>query len=219
MGADTRRGREDEAVIALSSHRPLDQEAEIKRNQLLAKRTWESAFDKIYYFGTLEHELSSPKTHFVPADDFPSIKSMMTMAGQQRGFVAILNADIVVKPDIRKLERMMMARGKSCASSRRWHFDPVTCDWDKAELGDDRGRDIFIARNDIWRDMAKAVPEELRIGHGRWDAFCVDWFRIKFNDSFIDFTNSKMIFHPIHESRRRPHEEQIAKVNFYIQPR
>lgn len=205
-------------MIAISSHRPLDQEPEIKRNQLLAKRTWEAAFSRIIYFGTIEPELSSGKTAFVPSEEFPRIKDMMEMAGKQRGFVAIVNADIVVTPEIKKLERLMMLRGKLCASSRRYHFDPNTCDWKAAQLGLDRGRDIFIARNDVWRDAARHVPNELRIGNSRWDAWATDWFRIRYNDSFLDFTNMRAIFHPNHESRRRPYDEEISKVQFHIAP-
>lgn len=199
-------------MIAVSSHRPLDQEPEIKRNQLLAKRTWESAFTRIVYLGTLEHELSSSKTWFIPSEEFPRIKELMSIAAQQRGFVAIINADIVVTPDIKKLERMMMLRGKLCASSRRYHFDPDTCDWAKAELGNDRGRDIFIARNDIWRDAARIVPEQFRIGHQGFDGWITDFFRRKYDSSFIDFTKMKIIFHPNHESRRMPHAQEVAQI-------
>jgi hypothetical protein len=205
-------------MIAITSHRPLDQEPEIKRNQLLAKRTWESVFSRIIYFGVHEHELVSGKTAFIPCEEFPRIRDIVDLAGKQRGFVAILNADIVVNPDIKKLERMMMLRGKLCASSRRYHFDPDTCDWKAAQLGNDRGRDIFIARNDIWRDAVNYIPHELRIGNGRWDAWVTDWFRTRYNDSFIDFTDMRVIFHPNHESRRRPYEEEISKVQFYIAP-
>lgn len=199
-------------MIAISSHRPLAQSEEIKRNQLLAKRSWEMSFKKIIYFGPHEHELVSGKTAFVQSVDFPRIKDLMVMAGGQVGFVAILNADIVVDPAIKKLERMMALRGKLCASSRRYQFDPNTCDFKAAQLGDARGRDIFIARNDIWRNCSKHMPEQMRIGHGRFDAVLTDIFRRFYNESFLDFTASKFIFHPDHGERLRPHEEEISKV-------
>lgn len=199
-------------MIAISSHRPLDQEPEIKRNQLLAKRTWESVFSRIIYFGVFEQELASSKTVFFPHEEFPRIKDLMEQAGKQRGLVAILNADIVVTPDLKKLERMMMLRGKLCASSRRYHFDPDTCDWKAAQLGNDRGRDIFIARNDIWRDAAHNVPEQFRIGHQGFDGWITDFFRGKYNTSFIDFTDMRIIFHPNHGNRKMPHSKEVAAV-------
>ena len=199
-------------MISISSHRPLDQEPEIKRNQLLAKRTWEMTFSRIIYFGVHEHELVSGKTSFVPSEEFPRIKDMMDMAGKQRGFVAILNADIVVTPDLRKLERMMALRGKLCASSRRYHFDPNTCDFKNAELGDDRGRDIFIARNDVWRDAARVIPEQFRISHQGFDGWITDFFRRKYDSSFIDFTNRRCVFHPVHGNRKMPHAAEVATI-------
>jgi len=172
-------------------------------------------FNRIIYLGPSEPELRSPKTKFVFSEDFPRIKALMQVAALQPGFTAILNADIVVN-DLRKLESQMMLRGKVCASSRRWHFDPNTCDWKAAYLGSDRGRDIFIARQDIWRKAAREVPEELRIGNSRWDAWCTDWFRIRHGESFIDFSGQKLIFHPAHESRLRPFDEEISKIHFHI---
>jgi hypothetical protein len=200
----------------ISSHRPMAEDSEIARNQKLAHRTWEMWARNITYFGPKEFELQSPKTTFVESEQFPHIVDLMNAAAFQRGFTAIMNADIVVKPDIRKLERMMMLRGKLCASSRRYHFDPNTCDWAAAELGDDRGRDIFIARWDIWRDAARWIPPELRIGNARWDAWVTDYFRAKHNDAFLDFTNMRIVFHPIHGSRKRPYDEEISKLHFSI---
>lgn len=199
-------------MIAISSHRPFAQSDEIKRNQLLAKRSWEMSFKRIIYFGDREPELLSGKTTFVACENFPRIRDMMIAAGGCVGFVVILNADIVVDPAIKKLERMMSLRGKLCASSRRYQFDPNTCDFKSAQLGDARGRDIFIARNDIWRHCSKHMPEQMRIAHGRWDAVLTDTFRRFYNESFLDFTNFRVVFHPEHGERLRPHEEEISKV-------
>lgn len=203
-------------LIAVSSHRQFGQDAEIDRNQSLAKRSWESAFDIIAYLGPKEMALSSGKTHFIESEDYPRISTLMEFAGSQRGFVAILNADLVIKPEIRKFVRKMAIRGNLCSSSRRYHFDPNTCNFEAAELGNDRGRDIFIARSDVWRAASKIVPKELRIGNGRWDAWVTDFFRARYNNAFVDFTASKMVFHPIHGSRNRPYDEEIAKVQFHI---
>lgn len=178
---------------------------------MLAKRTFEMTFNKIIYLGPNEFPLRSHKTRFVPSEDFPRIKSLMQIASMQPGFTAILNADIVVN-DLRKLERQMMATGKVCASSRRWHFDPNTCAWDQAQLGEDRGRDIFIARCDVWRHAARNVPDEFRIAHGGWDGWTTDFFRRHYNENFIDFTGQRLIFHPIHGSRKMPYAAEVATV-------
>ena len=203
---------------AVSSFRPLAQDEEWKRNQLLAKRSWEVWARAIVLFGAEDRELVSRKTVFIPSEQYPALKNMAAMASSLPGFTAILNADIVVSQDIRFLERMMQARGKVCASSRRYHFDPNTCKWDEATLGDDRGRDIFIARQDIWRRLTRVLPEDLRIGNARWDAAFVNWFRDEFGDNFIDFTDRKIVFHPVHEGRNRPYDEMIASKPDLVDP-
>ena len=192
----------------------MNEDSEIARNQSLAKRSWEMWAKRIVYFGTSDFDLRSPRTIFLEAEQFPRIKSLMECAGGMNGYTAILNADIVVKPEIRRLEQMMGLRGKLCASSRRYHFDPNTCNWDAAELGDDRGRDIFIARHDVWKRAAREVPEAFRIGNGRWDGYVTDLFRRHYNDSFIDFSQKRLVFHPIHGNRKRPYDEEIAAVSY-----
>ncbi len=195
----------------ISSMRPLVEcDPEWRQNQLLAKRTWEMAFQHILLFNGHDRELASGKTGFITSDSFPSIRKMAEAAGQMRGFTAILNADIVIKPEVRKLERLMQLRGKLCASSRRYHFDPSTCDWNAASLGDDRGRDIFIARQDIWRQLGRELPEDLRIGHGHWDAAITNVFRLRYDEKFLDFTKMKIVFHPVHQGRKRPFNEALS---------
>jgi hypothetical protein len=199
-------------MTAITSIRPFSEcDPEWKRNQLLAKRFMEMAFSRIIIFGETEPEMKSPKTFFIESEPWPTIKSMAEEASHHNGFTAILNADICVTPEIKKLERMMMFRGKVCASSRRWHFDPETCDYAAAELGNDRGRDIFIARRDVWRNYARVVPSALRIGNARWDAHATDYFRGRHDEGFIDFTASKMVYHPRHEGRKRPYDAEIAE--------
>lgn len=167
-------------------------------------------FQRIVYFGSMEPELDSPRTRFVESEQWPTIKALALEASQHSGFSAILNADLVVNQGLRKLISAMGLKGQTCASSRRYHFDSNTCDFESASLGDDRGRDIFIARRDVWKTVANNVPPELRIGHGRWDAWVTDWFRSHYNAGFVDFTAKKLIFHPIHEGRKRPYDEEIA---------
>lgn len=204
----------------VSSFRPLAEDEEWKRNQLLAKRSWEMAAQKIVFFGPYEPELASPRTKFVESEQFPKIKTLCDAASKLPGFTAILNADIVVDLEIRSLVNRMSIKGQVSASSRRWHFDPNTCDWGSADLGDDRGRDVFITRWDIWRDLARKLPDELRIGHGLWDAALVNYFRDRYGAKFVDFTSRKLIFHPRHEGRRRPHQPlEAVDVRPFCDPR
>lgn len=201
-------------MIAVSSHRPHSHSEEFRSNQILAKRTWEGVFQRIIYLGEFEPELNSPITQFIETDQWPFIRKLMEIASTQRGFVAILNADLVLDPKLRPLEHFMRGKGYCCASSRRFHFDPGQPDFHKAlaeaDCGNDRGRDIFIARNDVWRRAMTHVPMQMRIGHGRWDAWMVDYFRSNYNESFMDFTDDRLVFHPIHGDRRRPHEQEAA---------
>lgn len=199
-------------MIALSSHRPHHKSVEFRHNQLLAKRSWEGAFTKIIYAGIEEPELHSQKTTFIQAEDWPRIQTLAQIAAEQQGIVAILNADIVVNNRLREVENRMWARGGVCGSSRRYHFDAHTPDLTHAKLIEsDRGRDIFIARQNIWKRIAREVPEYLRIGHQQWDAWMTDFFREHYNQRFIDFTAMKCIFHPKHEDRQMPYANEIVE--------
>lgn len=197
-------------ITAISSYRPMAEDLEWKRHQLLANRSWNMVFSKIVYFGAMENELSSPRTKFVESEQWPTVKALATEASTHRGFTAILNADIVVMHGLRKVIAGMGGRGQTCASSRRYHFDSNSCDYEAATLGDDRGRDIFIARQDVWKRVAREIPVVLRIGSARWDAWMTDFFRSHYNAGFVDFTAQRLIFHPIHEGRRRPYDHEIA---------
>lgn len=201
-------------IIAASSHRPHSESEEYRENQLLAFRTWQGVFDKIIYFGPEEPELASSKTMFVPIADFPSIKEMAAMLARNKGFHVLLNADICVAPRIKDLPAYMKFNGKSSASSRRWHFRKEDNTFDKADMGDDRGRDFFMCRSDIWHAVAETINPGFRIGHQKWDAWMVNFLRAKYNDGFADISGDRLIFHPVHEGRKMPHSEQVAQLTY-----
>lgn len=169
---------------------------------------------RIYLFSQREAQIENSKVHFVPADDFPRIKDMAILAGKQAGqYTAITNGDILIDPAITKLEQRLRFQNKRCASSRRWHFDPnIPMEQARlnASLGDDRGRDIFIARWDVWARIGREMPDKYRIGNCRWDAYLTDKFREHWNDGFVDFTSLRIIHHPIHGGRKRPYDYEIA---------
>lgn len=198
-------------MIAISSHRPHARSVEFRRNQMLAKRTWENLFTKIIYAGIPEAELQSQKTVFIQTEDFPTIQTLAKIAAsQQESVIAILNADICIGQRFNTVKQMMQAR--LCASSRRFHFDPHNPNWDRAQTDErDRGRDIFIAQKRIWKRIAQEVPSYLRIGHQQWDAWVTDYFNEHCKPGFLDFTNMKCIFHPNHEDRQMPFAQKIVE--------
>lgn len=201
----------------VSSHRPHNVSGEYRRNQVLAKNTWEGICHKITYFGEHEPELGSYKTTFVPSEQWPKIKALAECAGNYNGLTAILNADIVLTPTILGLERQMRLKRHLCASSRRWAFrvqgHTLSDMVENAELGDERGRDIFVAGGVVWRHLANEIPDGYRIGNPYWDAFITDFFRQHYDASFVDFTSWRCVFHPIHGERNYPFAEQAAKAD------
>lgn len=206
-------------MIAVSSLRPLGQDPHWDKHQMLAFRSWMMCATRIFLFGDIEPMLRSNKVAFIPCEQFPRIKDMAHFAGQQRGKIVMLcNGDIVVDPRILRIEVKLRVSHSLCASSRRWHFDselPMnkameTASLTDAEGRDDRGRDLFMARAEVWNRISKEMPEKFRIGQPQWDAYVTDAFRQHWNDKFLDFTALRMCFHPHHEGRRRPYAEEIA---------
>lgn len=203
---------------AVSSHRPHARSAEFARNQALAKRTWEPVFKQIVYVGPQEPELDSEKTTFIYSEDFPSIQTLAKVAANLRGITALLNADISLGPRIRNVEYRMLSGGLKCASSRRYHFDPHNPQWEMAALDEkDRGRDIFMAKQQVWQKVADTIPPHFRIGHQQWDAWMSDFFRDKVvpigreYDPSKDFTKERCVFHPHHGDRQMPHAQEIIQ--------
>lgn len=204
-------------MIVISSFRQFGEDPEWDANQLRAYRSWMMFAERIYLFNKPESILKNSKVQFIDCEEFPRIKDMVALASKQhRRIVMICNGDICVDPNIKRIEVKLMVSHACCASSRRWHFTPT----EGGGIGeaslmdkdgrDDRGRDVFIARANIWGRIAMEIPDKYRIGHGRWDAFMTDIFRQHWNDRFVDFTSSRLIFHPIHEGRRRPYDLEIA---------
>lgn len=209
-------------MIILSSFRPFKEDPEWDRNQMLAYRSWMMFAKRVFLFGNHEPELANGKVSFIPSEQFPTIRFMASIAAQQKNqVVAIVNGDIMLDPRVMKIEQRIRNGGMRCASSRRWHFDPLL-PMDKAlesaslidaDGRDDRGRDTFIARSDVWKKIADEIPERLRIGHGTWDAWLTDAFRRHWDHQFLDFTGLRIAHHPHHGGRRRPHElETLAPI-------
>lgn len=206
-------------MIVISSMRPFGEDPEWDRNQLLAFRTWMSFAKRVFLFGNQEPQLNNPKVKFVASEQFPCIKTMAKLAGEQkRQVVVICNGDILLDPRIVKIEQRMRNGTCSCASSRRWHFDAekLPQSLESASLTnsdgfDDRGRDVFVAQDRVWERISRDIPDNLRIGHQHWDGEITDRFREHWNDKFIDFTSLRMVHHPHHGGRRMPFAETIKR--------
>lgn len=187
---------------------------------MMAFRTWMLFAKKVYLFGEHEPVLSGSKVHFVPSEQFPRIKDMVILAASQKQeYSAICNGDILLDPQIMRIEQRMRFGNYRCASSRRWHFksDAVSIEQARESSSlidqdgrDDRGRDVFIARWDVWGRIAKDIPDQYRISHNAWDAYLTDKFREHWNDRFLDFTAFRYVLHPHHGGRKRPYHETMT---------
>jgi hypothetical protein len=199
--------------------RPFGEDPEWDRNQLLAFRTWMSFAKKVILFGKTEPQLENPHVEFWPTEQFPRIKDMARVAGDQaRQVVVICNGDILLNPQIMKVEQRIRNGVCLCASSRRWHFKPEelpdaleSATLNTQEGLDDRGRDVFVAPARVWKQVESEVSPLLRIGHQHWDGELTRIFRSKWGDKFLDFTSLRMVHHPIHGGRRMPYAETIPR--------
>lgn len=195
-------------VIAVSSARPHGKSAEYAVNQMAAHITWEQVFDRIYYFGEQEADLSGPTTRFIGTTGWPSIMDMLFFMGQQRQMAAILNADIVVHEKLKVVATQMEARNINAATSRRWQ--QVSGEDEPRVI--DKGLDIFIARPWLWRSLAKKIPSAYRIGHCEWDTWVLGQLMRETHWKMADFTESRCIFHPVHEGRDMPHNAEVPRM-------
>lgn len=203
-------------LVAVSSFRALDDCAEVASNQLRAKRSWDLVFDRILLFGAYDKRLASPTTQFIKCEDFPHISSMIWAASQQTVPTCLLNADIVVAPNLKELVNKAWAKGALAMTSQRLEFNPKTEDYFRAVVRD-LGADFFCAKPEVWKQVYKAIPEVFRIGHQRWDQFMLNFLWHTYRRRFVDITTLAPIFHPKHDGRKMPHHIDVTGVNFYQQ--
>lgn len=200
---------EAHSVIAITSHRPLDQcTKEIRENQLRAHRNWLTAFERMIYVGEYSSELHSILSEFVPAEDRPSIQSLCAIAAQMGTWTALINADIQVPPKIKEVERRMDAQGIKCAVSQRYDLE--------SGFVIDQGLDFFCAVPSVWEAAAKKIPSEFRIGYGSWDNFMLGFFVCEYGRKCADISRERCVFHPRHNDRKNPNWEGKALEHKYI---
>lgn len=188
-------------MIILSSFRPYaDCPPAIWENQLAANRSWVRICEKIVYFNHVEPRMNSDKTLWLPPDEKPSIKRMVMWAAQLNDWSAIVNADIVLPSNFRRVENAL--RGPAaCAVSRRYTL-PADGDTTAAKLeSGDNGLDFFAATPTVWKKAGATIPESFRLGRIVWDTWMLNFFMAEFGNYCYDLTPSRVVFHPKHEDR------------------
>lgn len=193
-------------MIAISSHRP-NASPQIERNQIRAHRSWQQVFSEILYFGPPEPSLSCPRTDFMECENFPFISALCMAASLTASNACILNADIVVSDRLPMAINAVLMKKGNAAISRRWEFEGD--DISRAALVD-YGIDFFWATPNIWRQASKAIPAHYRIGHTSFDNWIMSFFNTVSPRGCYDITARKVIYHPKHEDRKRPHPIQAV---------
>jgi len=199
-------------LIAISSFRP-NASPDIAANQLRAKQSWDAVFDHIYLFGPPDKQLASPRTEFIPCENWPSISLLLAVASWQQDPVCILNADIVVASHLKDSLNRGWGRRAMALTSRRYEFDPAAPDYDRAQVVD-MGADFFCAFPQVWKLAYSKIPKQLRIGHQRWDQWILCHLWQQYPQRFWDITYARAIFHPRHGERHMPHHISISESEF-----
>lgn len=190
-------------MVAISSHRPHSQSDEYAQNQIRARKSWNGIFTDVHYFGPAEPELALSGTHFVECEPWPRIKDMAAHAARQKTYyVTIINADIVLTPEFTEVLDIMQKSKIAGATTRRR-------DLDTRELGEDRGRDVWVLQPAWWRRVAEKISPTCRIGHNQWDAWMFGFMRYEAKYNFGEFSNVPCVFHPRHEGRHQPFVSEV----------
>lgn len=198
-------------MTAISSHRPLDDCAEVSRNQIRANHSWRPLFSEIIYFGTFEPKMFAPSVQFIECDPFPPISALALTASICGNWTALINADIVLAASLMSALPEAVSRRKARAiTSRRWQFEPGDKNLADAKLVD-FGYDFFMAERALWLDIARKVPRQYRIGHAGWDTWVLGYFNSVVGKQFVDITARRCVFHPRHENRHQPYQFEIAE--------
>lgn len=213
-------------MIALSSFRPFGQSVEYDANAIRANVSWSKVFDWVVYWNKFEGKF--PSVHTIPThfrlrehhnETSPTIKEMAKFAGERNELCCIINADIVVTPKLKEVGRWMNANDIRCGTSRRINFNPMfSMEASNLQVPDDMGLDIFIATPEVWSKVAKAVPEQFKLGHVLWDTWMLQYFMHLCPNQCCDFTPSKCVFHPIHGNRGDQTTQMEPEKDKYLNP-
>ena len=123
-----------------------------------------------------------------------------------KGWAAIINADIVVSIRLGAVVQECIRKGIKAITSYRYEFNTPNPD---PELSGakvkDLGFDFFMADPTVWKGASDVVPEGYRIGHNRWDNWCLGYMNTVLGKKFVDVTSRRLIFHPRHGERKQPY--------------
>lgn len=212
-------------MIAISSFRPLADSPSIALNQIRAKHSWNHVFDGIIYFNAPEKRLYSSRTRFFEeGGEWPHMSTLVAAAAMCGEMACIVNADIVLNPQLRELQFRpeqwggMKKRPGLAYTSRRYQYDPAKFDLNSAKVVDG-GVDIFLAYPSVWKLCLTCIPEQLRIGHGGWDQWMLEFLHYACGKDFHDFTNQRLVFHPKHQERRQVFSFAQPKIDFAHLPK
>ena len=190
-------------MIIISSFRPYEGcPPAIWEQQVAANRSWVKIFDKIIYFNAAEPRMAGgDKVMFLPTTGKPSIKKIATFAGGLNDWTAIVNADIVIPSNFRRVEDALRGRPAACAISRRYTL-PADGETAGAQLAaGDNGLDFFAATPRVWKLAGEKIPDGFTLGRIVWDNWMLNFFMAEFGNYCYDVTPSRVVFHPQHEYR------------------
>jgi hypothetical protein len=194
-------------MIAISSHRDMDDNPEVAANQERAIRSWCEVFEEIYLIGKPDPRLDHPEVTYIEGLDFPAMSLLFLIASKTDQISAILNADIVVSPHLKGVITSAFGKGAFALTSRRYEFDPAKPNYEMAKVVD-LGADFFCAWPWVWHRAWKAVPTAYRMGNPTWDNWLLGFLGLNFKRTFADIGPARAIFHPRHTERKRiPLEE------------
>ncbi len=206
-------------MICVSSFRPFDGcPTAIWENQVVANRSWVRLFPQIFYFNNAEQRMRSAQTVFLPTTGKPSIRKMAGFCGALNDWSCILNADIVIAQNFRRVEDMMRSRQVGCCVSRRYTL-PADGDTANAALQPtDHGLDFFAATPTVWQAVAAKIDPDYCLGRIVWDNWMLNFFMAEFGNFCFDLTPARVVFHPQHEDRadqnwNYPKDDPILKRN------
>lgn len=201
-------------MIAFSSCRPHSPDSEHNQYQIDAIKSWTPHFERVYYFADREPELDLKNVTFVPSEAYPRIKLITQPAAHTKGWSVLINADIILAPQFKDVIGAMEKNGVVAATSRRYNFDPkISLNSGKLT---DYGLDIFICKQEVWRNISRAIPSSFRLGHIKWDGWLSGFLNSEYRSKFADFTNRRVVFHPFHHGRVAPHNHEMSVMDKYM---
>lgn len=162
--------------------------------------------------------MRSAQTVFLPTAGKPSIKNLANFCGALNDWSCIINADIVLTQQFRRMEDQLRSHQAACCVSRRYQLPPDG-DTGAASLQPaDHGLDFFAATPAVWRAAGAKIDPAYSLGRNLWDNWMVNFFMAEFGNFCFDLTPARVIFHPQHEDRvdqnwDAPKDDPILKRN------